>query len=119
MTSELLARLEHEIEMLRARHAAFIREFPAARELPARWTLARETLCWLVPFDVEDEVLEPDIDVEISQECLIVRAHPQSDERLLLLSLLPVPSSFDIEHPLIRYEEGFLEVRLRTTRGAR
>ncbi len=105
--------LEREIERLRRRHVALLRELPETRELPARWTYGRHALCWIVPLDVEDEVLEPDIDVEITSEVLVVRARPQSDERLILLGLLPVPPSFDILHPAIRYEEGFLEIRVR------
>ena len=110
--------LEREIAHLRRRHEAILRELPATRELPARWTYGRHALCWIVPLDAEDEILEPDIDVEITSEVLVVRARPQSDERLTLLGLLPVPSSFDIMHPAIRYEEGFLEIRVRF-RGSR
>lgn len=105
--------LEREIERLRRRHEALLRELPATRELPARWTYGRHMLCWIVPLDVENEVLEPDIDVEITSEVLVVRARPLSDERLTLLGLLPVPPSFDSLHPTIRYEEGFLEIRVR------
>jgi len=105
--------LEREIERLRRRHAALLRELPATRELPARWTFGRRALCWIIPLDEEDEVLEPDIDVEITAEVLVVRARPQSDEHLTLLGLLPVPPNFDIRNARIRYEEGFLEIRVR------
>jgi len=105
--------LEREIKRLRRRHVALLRELPETRELPARWTYGRHALCWIVPLDVEDEVLEPDIDIEITSEVLVVRARPQSDECLTLLGLLPVPPHFDILHPTIRYEEGFLEIRIR------
>jgi hypothetical protein len=119
MESGFVETLEREIERLRRRHAALLRELPATRELPARWTFGRRVLCWIVPLDEEDEVLEPDIDVEITSEVLVVRARPQSDEHLTLLGLLPVPPDFDIRHPRIRYEEGFLEIRVRFlgTRG--
>ena len=105
--------LEREIERQRRRHAALLRELPATRELPARWTFGRRALCWIIPLDEEDEVLEPDIDVEITAEVLVVRARPQSDEHLTLLGLLPVPPNFDIRNARIRYEEGFLEIRVR------
>lgn len=113
MESGFVETLEREIERLRRRHAVLLRELPATRELPARWTFGRRALCWIVPLDEEDQVLEPDIDVEITAEVLVVRARPQSDEHLTLLGLLPVPPNFDIRNPRIRYEEGFLEIRVR------
>ena len=113
MDPEFVDALEREIERLRRRHAALLRELPATRELPVRWTFGRHALCWTVLLDEEGEVLEPDIDVEITSEVLVVRARPQSDEHLTLLGLLPVPADFDIRNPRIRYEEGFLEVRVR------
>jgi hypothetical protein len=113
MDPEFIVALEREIERLRRRHAVLLRELPATRELPARWTFGRRALCWIVPLDEEDEILEPDIDVEITAEVLVVRARSQSDEHLTLLSLLPVPPDFDIRNPRIRYEGGFLEIRIR------
>lgn len=113
MESGFTETLEREIERLRRRYAVLLRELPATRELSARWAFGQQALCWIVPFDEEDEVLEPDIDVEITSEVLVVRARPQSDEHLTLLGLLPVPPDFDIRNPAIRYEEGFLEIRIR------
>jgi hypothetical protein len=113
MDEELIRTLEREIERLRRRYALVLRELPAMRELHARWAFAREALCWIVPLEEEDEILEPDIDVEITPDLLVVRARPQSNEHLTLISLLPVPPGFDIEHPSIRYEDGVLEVRVR------
>ena len=113
MDPEFVDTLEREIERLRRRHAVLLRELPATRELQARWSFGRRALCWVVPLAEEDEVLEPDIDVEITSEILVVRARPQSDEHLTLLGLLPVPSTFDIRNPRIRYEEGFLEIWVR------
>lgn len=113
MDSGFVEALEREIERLRRRHKILLRELPATRELPARWTFGCRALCWLVPIDEEYKVLEPDIDVEITSEMLVVRARPQSDEDLTLVGLLPVPPSFDIRHPSIRFDEGFLEIRVR------
>lgn len=113
MDPEFVHTLELEIERLRRRHASLLRERPATRELPASWTFGRRALCWMVPLDEEDEILEPDIDVEITAELLVVRARPQADERLTLLGLLPVPPGFDIGNPRIRYVEGYLEIRVR------
>ncbi len=113
MDQEFVDTLEQEIERLRRRHAVLLREIPATRELRARWTFGRGALCWIVPLDDEDEVLETDIDVEITSEVFVVRARSQSDEHLTLLGLLPVPPTFDIRNPRIRYEEGFLEIWVR------
>jgi hypothetical protein len=113
MDERILQTLEREIERLRRRHALLLRELPVTRELRAHWALAREALCWIVSLEEEDEILEPDIDIEITSEVLVVRARPQSDERLTLVGLLPVPPGFDVEHPSIRYEGAFLEIRVR------
>jgi hypothetical protein len=113
MNPEFIVALEREIERLRRRHAILFRELPETRELPARWTFGHRALCWIIPLDEEDEILEPDIDVEITAEVLVVRARSQSDEHLTLLGLLPVPPDFDIRNPMIRYEGGFLEIRIR------
>jgi hypothetical protein len=113
MDPEFIRVLERDIERLRRRHEALLRELPSTRELRARWTFGRRALYWIVPIDEEDEVLEPDIDIEITADLLVVRARAQSDERLILVGLLPVPRGFDVRHPRIRYEEGFLEIRVR------
>jgi len=112
MDSEFIAALEREIKLVRRRHKALLRELPSTRELPARWTFGRRALCWTVPIEEDYKVLEPDIDVEITSELLVVRARPQSDENLTLIGLLPVPPDFDIRRPRIRFDEGFLEIRV-------
>ena len=113
MDPGFIGALEREIERLRRRHEILLRELPSTRELLARWTFGRRALCWIVPIDEKDEVLEPDIDIEITSEVLVVRARSQSGEHLTLVGLLPVPPGFDVRHPRIRYEEGFLEIRVR------
>jgi hypothetical protein len=112
MDADPMRQLEREIEILRRRYAVLVRERPAVREVPARWTATRRSLCWLVPF--EEDVLEPDIDVEITEEVLIVRA-PASHERIMLVGILPVPRGFDRERPVIHYFEGMLEIRIHRT----
>ncbi len=116
MTPEMLEAIEREIERLRHRHAVLLRELPRIRELAARWVLEPEGLRWFVAFD--EEVLEPDIDVEITTELLVVRARPALDDELTLLGLLPVPSDFEIADPVIRYSEGALEIRIRRRGGS-
>jgi len=116
MTPDLLETIEREIERLRSRYATLLRESPRSRELTARWILEARGLRWFVSFD--QQVLEPDIDVEIASEILVVRARPVSDEQPTLLGLLPVPPGFDIDDPMIQYSEGSLEIRIRR-RGER
>ena len=117
MVDDLLRRVEDEIERLRRRHAEAFRRTHEAREAIARWTLAEGVLRWHVSLE---EVLEPDVDVEIEREMLIVRALSQQTGRKLFLALLPVPSEFDIAHPQIRFEKGYLEVRIvRSAAGHR
>ena len=111
MTDDLLDAMEREIERLRRRHAVLLRELPQSREMEARWVLETQCLHWFVVFD--QEVLEPDIDVEITAEVLVVRARPISDAEVMLLGLLPVPSDFAIEDPMIECGEGSLDIRIR------
>ncbi len=110
MRLDLIREVEQEIERLLRRHAAFARELPEARLVPARWTLAAHGICWHVPLE---EVDEPDIDVEIAREVLIVRARRTWPDRVLFIGILPVPRGYDLEHPVIRYLEDTLEIRLR------
>jgi hypothetical protein len=108
-----LEQIEEEIARLRRRHAALVRETPGAREVAARWTAEAAGLCWFVPLE---DVVEPDIDIEITGEVLIVRAGRSWPEPMLLVGLLPVPGGFDPEHPVIRFVEETLEVRIRRVR---
>jgi hypothetical protein len=110
MRPDMIEEIEREIEQLRRRYAALMRETPEAREVIARWTAEAAGLCWFVPLE---DVVESDIDVEITREILIVRASRTWPESAVLLGLLPVPRGFDPEHPVIRFFEETLEVRIR------
>ncbi len=114
MVEDLLRRVEEEIERLRRRHAGALRRTHEAQEAIARWTLAGGVLRWHVTLE---EVLEPDVDVEIEREMLIVRALPERTGRKLFLALLPVPSEFDIAHPQIHFDKGYLEIRIVRSSG--
>ena len=113
MQPEMIEEIEREIEGLRRRYAAFMREAPEAREVIARWAAEAAGLCWFVPLE---DVVESDIDVEITREILIVRANRTWPEPATLVGLLPVPHGFDPEHPVIRFTEETLEVRIRRVR---
>jgi hypothetical protein len=110
---EMIDEIEREITRLRRRYAAFMRERPDAREVVARWAAESAGLCWFVPLE---DVVEADIDVEITREVLIVRANRTWPDPAVLMGILPVPGGFDPEHPAIRFTEETLEVRIRRVR---
>lgn len=110
MYPEVLEEIEREIARLRRRYAALMRERPDAREVVSRWAAEVAGLCWFVPLE---DVVESDIDVEITSEVLIVRANKTWPESAVLMGILPVPRGFDAEHAVIRFIEETLEVRIR------
>ncbi|MHB8077989.1 MAG: hypothetical protein ACYDIE_01865 [Candidatus Krumholzibacteriia bacterium] len=114
MYPDILAEIESEIVRLRGRYGTLMREWPEAREVVARWVVEAAGICWFVPLE---DVAEPDIDVEITGEVLIVRASRTWPEPVVLVGLLPVPRGFDPEHAVIRFTEQTLEVRIGRIRG--
>ena len=110
MQHEWIEKVESEIDRLRRRYGAVVRESPDTLEVVARWAAEAAGLCWFVPLE---DVVEPDIDVEITREVLIVRAQRTWPDPAVLLGILPVPRGFDPEHPVIRFAEETLEVRIR------
>jgi hypothetical protein len=110
MHPDRLEEIGREITRLRSRYGALMRERPDAREIVARWVTEVTGICWFVPLE---DVVESDIDVEIMNEVLIVRAHRTWPEPAVLVGLLPVPHGFDPEHAVIRFTEETLEVRIR------
>ena len=114
MHADGLEGIEREIERLRSRYGGLLRESPEAREVVARWVAEVAGLCWFVPLA---DVVEPDIDVEITREVLIVRASRTWPERTVLVGLLPVPHGFDPERVVIRFAEETLEVRIGRVHG--
>ena len=110
MYPEALEEIEKEITRLRRRYAALMRERAGVREVVARWAAEAAGLCWFVPLE---DVVESDIDVEITSEVLIVRANRTWPEPAVLMGILPVPRGFDPAHPVIRFSEETLEIRIR------
>jgi len=104
-----------EITRLERRLYGYSKETPEANLLPARWFLAGEFLRWHVQFI--EEVLEPDLDVEITSDALIVRARSTVETTRLLLAILPIPRTFDVQNPEIRYESDTLEISLKLVKG--
>jgi hypothetical protein len=113
MHPEMIEEIEREIARLRRRYAALMRERPDAREVVARWAAEAAGLCWFVPLE---DVVEADIDVEITSEVLVVRANRTWPKPAVLVGILPVPHGFDPEHPVIQFTEQTLEVRIRRVR---
>ena len=109
-----LEEIEKEIERLRRRYATLAHERAGMREVTARWVAETAALAWFVPLD---DVVEADIDVEITSEVLIVRAERQAPEPALLVGILPVPAGFDPEGTSIRFTEATLVVRIRRAGG--
>ena len=114
MHPEMIEEIEREITRLRRRYAAFVRDAPDAREVVARWAVEATGLRWFVTLD---DVVESDIDVEITSEALIVRASRTWPEPAVLVGILPVPQGFDPEPAVIRFTEETLEVRIRKVFG--
>ncbi|MCK4412811.1 MAG: hypothetical protein KAY32_04640 [Candidatus Eisenbacteria sp.] len=109
-----LTRIAEEIERLERRWASLYREVPSAERAEVRWTASGRTLRWHVCLE---DVVEPDIDVEILPRVLVIRARRDTHPESLLLALLPVPSDFDVEQPRLYWEFGYLEVRLSRRSG--
>ena len=106
---DLVAVIEREIERLHRRYASFLREVPDSHELTARFSISHGVLRWHVTLE---EVLEPDVDLEITGDAILVRARPASRTESLLVAILAVPSGFDLTRLRVRFEAGYLEVRV-------
>ena len=106
--------LAREIERLRRLHLAALEEAAAVLEAPCAWEMAEEVLCWHV---VLRDVLEPDLDIEVLEDALVVRAAVEGSMGMLRRAVLPVPRPFDPRRPAIRFEAGVLEVRILRVRG--
>lgn len=78
--------------------------------LPSQWIYAGGILSWHV--GLIEEVLEPDLDIEITSVAIIVRARSARDHSKILLGVLPVPEQFDYCNPDICFKLDSLEIRL-------
>jgi len=109
----IMRRAEVELEMTRARrrYAWLLMEIADALDAPCAWELTEEALCWHV---VLRDAVEPDVDVEVLDQALVVRATVADRLRH---ALLPIPAPFDASHTRIRFEAGVLEVRVYQRRG--
>ena len=111
MTTVRRTEVETEMARARRRYAWLLMETADALEAPCTWELIEETLCWHV---VLRDAVDPDVDVEILDEALVVRAIAADRLRH---ALLPIPTPFVTAHTRIRFEAGVLEVRVYPGRG--
>jgi hypothetical protein len=95
--------LADAIDRILARYASWCEAAPAA---PCIWELAERTLCWHV---VLRDVVEPDIDVEVRGDALVVRAALGDT---FLQAVLAVPRPFDTRCATVRFHASVLEVRV-------
>jgi len=98
-----------EIERLRRRHHYLLAETHESLEAPCRWELVGHALLWRVFLD---DVLEPDLDVEILAEVIVVRGTLDLGERPARHALLPIPAPFASQQPTLRFLSGVLEIRI-------
>jgi len=110
-----LDHLAREISELARRLRGYGEDVRVESVLPSRWTLSGDSLLWHVR--LTEELLEPDLDIEIVTNALIVRARPSSGPRTILVSILPVPRMFDVHDPEIRYRSTSLEITLKPVKG--
>ncbi|MHC4137796.1 MAG: hypothetical protein ACYTDU_08445 [Planctomycetota bacterium] len=95
--------LADAIDRVLARYASWCEAAPPA---PCVWELAERTLCWHV---VLRGVVEPDIDVEVRGDALVVRA---AFGDAFLQAVLPVPRPYDTRRATVRFQASVLEVRV-------
>ena len=103
--------IARQIEEIENKLGNLFRDAQVDEVLPVRWSFCAGTLCWHV--QLVEEVLEQDIDIEITSVALIIRARPAREPSKVLLGVLPVPGSFNQYHPEIQIKSDFLEIRLQ------
>jgi hypothetical protein len=104
-------RLAAEIERLRRRYAFLFEEPPAASAAGSVWDVAEDTLRWHV---LLPGTLEPDIDIEVLADVIVVRGATSdaADTFTFSQAVLPVPAPYDVTRVAVRYEGEMLEIRV-------
>jgi len=100
--------IAREIEEIERKWRAVLREASGEVMLPARWSYCGGILRWHVLLG--GDIVESDVDVEITSAALIVRARSGPEESNVLLGLLPVPATFDVCAPEISFESDTIEI---------
>lgn len=107
--------LAREIEKQLRCYQALVRAEADARLQPAQWMFSRDALHWHVAFT--EEVLEPDLDIEVTTGACIIRARSAIPPARTLLCVLPVPDEFDASRAEIRFALDSLEIRIERNQG--
>ena len=105
--------IAREIQRLRRCHEHLLAQTAGCREAPILWELSGHTLLWRVFLD---DVLEPDVDVEILSEVIVVRGALDSGASPRYHALLPLPAPYAAAPPQMRFVAGILEVRIECSR---
>jgi len=95
-----------EIEALRRRHRHLVSGCP---EAPSLWDVAERALLWRVFLA---DVAEPDLDVEVLAEVIVVRGALEREREPRRQALLPLPAGFARQTPRMRFVSGVLEIRV-------
>ena len=98
--------LGREIETLRRRHRHLVAGCP---EAPSLWDVAERALLWRVFLA---DVAEPDLDVEVLAEVIVVRGAHEMEREPGRQALLPLPAAFARQRPRMRFVSGVLEIRV-------
>lgn len=102
--------LAREIARLRRRHHHRVAGCP---EAPSLWDVVGRALMWRVFLA---DVAEPDLDVEVLAEVIVVRGAWEREEQPRRQALLPLPAGYARQTPRIRFAAGVLEVRIEAAR---
>ena len=102
-------RIAREIERLRRRWQHLLGE--ELQPAPSVWEVVQDSLRWHV---VLDEVIEPDLDVEVREEVLVVRG---LERRTVRVCVLPVPPPWRAASARIRFRDGVLEIVIEARDG--
>ena len=95
--------IEVSITRIRKRYRTQLEEAP---EAPTAWELLEGVLCWHVMLR---DVLEPDIDLELLEDALLVRALVGGS---LHHALLPIPRPYRFAPSQVRLRSSRLEIHL-------
>ena len=99
--------LEEEIERLRRSNLHLLAEVAEGLDAPCFWDLDDSCLHWRIFLA---DVLEPDLDLEVLEEVIVVRGLAEREG--MRQALVPVPPPFSASHARIRFQAGVLEIQL-------
>ena len=102
-----------EVRRLHRAHHFLLDEIEGCTEAPTLWELVDHALLWRVFLG---DVLEPDVDVEILHQVIVVRGAQDLGGPPRCHALLPVPAAFSVRRRRLDFVSGVLEIRIERTR---